>query len=317
MRRHVEICPARGRRFDPALGARRLSQIFRFAPRLSSAAGSARSATRASLLALVLAMAMASLLGGLGQPSAHASVFTDFTLPTITGEAVEGQTLSEVHATWSSPPAAYAYQWQHCNSAGNDCESIPKANAQTYRLTAGDVGFRIRVGESARDAEGAVTPSVSEPTAPVQAGATSEHSGGGGSSGGGGPPVACCGRSAPGSSAAQIKALLARQLAPPRKSASIAALLAHGGLRASFKLPQAGALVVKWYLLSRGAKPKLVAAGHAVLGAAKTGDVRIGLTAAGRALLAHARKLTLEATGTFTPKGLAAIRASRKLSLRR
>src|ERR1700739_721584 len=101
------------------------------------------SAPRAASL-LALALATAGVLSGLGQSPAQASVFTDFSLPTITGEAVEGQTLSEVHATWSSPPAAYAYQWQRCNSAGNDCQSIAKANAQTYRLTAADVGFRIR-----------------------------------------------------------------------------------------------------------------------------------------------------------------------------
>jgi len=110
---------------------------------------------------------------------------------------------------------------------------------------------------------------------------------------------------------------LPRRRSRPCSSASIAALLEHGGLRASFKLPEAGTLAVRWYLAPRRAKSKLVAAGQAVLAAGKTVAVRIRLTAAGSALLKHARKVTLEATAVFTPKGPAAIRATRKLSLKR
>jgi hypothetical protein len=239
------------------------------------------SALRSSVLALVTA----SALGGVGQSSAGAAVFTNLSLPTVAGQAVESQTLTEAHATWSSPPAAYAYQWQRCNSAGEDCSSIPKAREQTYRLTAEDVGFRIRVGESARDAEGAVTPSVSEPTAVVQAQAAGEHGGGGGA------PVSCCDRPTHVDSAAALEALLARQLVPSGKSASISALLKHGGLRASFKFPVTGALLVKWYLAPLGAKSKLLATGRATLAADKTVAVSIRLTAAGRARSEdHARR---------------------------
>jgi hypothetical protein len=45
--------------------------------------------------------------------------------------------------------------------------------------------------------------------------------------------------------------------------------------------------------------------------------VSIRLTAAGKTLLKHAKKIQLEATGTFTPKGEAAIRVTRKLALKR
>jgi hypothetical protein len=273
-----------------------------------------RSAARAS--SALLALALASAIGSIGQ-TAYAAVFTDLSLPTISGKAVEGQTLSEEHATWSEPPAGYAYQWQRCNSSGNDCSSISNARTQTYVLTAADVGFRIRVGESARDAEGAVTPSVSEPTAVVEARAASEHGGGGGGgSNGGGPPVSCCNRPAHVDSAA-IKTLLAQQLAPSGKAASISALLRHGGIRTGFKFPEGGTLVVKWYPARRAGKPKPIAVGQATFTAGETVGVSLRLTAAGKALLEHARKIQLQATGTFTPKGETAIAVTRKLTLKR
>jgi hypothetical protein len=312
MRRHVEICRSLAVwRYGPSRGARRLNRISRVVRRFSS-----WRQVPASTSLVLIASALAGTIGGLGPSSAAADVFTNFSLPTITGNAVEGQTLSEEHATWSSPPAAYAYQWQRCNSSGNDCSSIPKARAQTYRLAAADVGFRIRVGESARDAEGAVTPSMSEPTAVVQALASEEHSSVGGSSGGGSQPGACCTRPTPNESA-EIEASLGRELAPSGKTTSISALLKHGGLRASFKFPEPGTLLVKWYLKAPGAKLELVAVGQAKVTAGQTIGVGIRLTAEGRMLLAHARKLQLEATGTFTPKGAKAIRVTRKLSLKR
>lgn len=304
-------------RADSSQGARGLSQISRAVPLFSNALRSNGAAARIPLVLLVLVMA--STIGGIGQSSAHAenTVFTDLSLPTITGSAVEGQTLSEGHATWSSPPAGYAYQWQRCNSAGEACEPISKARTQTYRLVAEDVGFTIRVGESASDAEGAVTPAESEPTAAVLAQAASQHGGGGdGPSGGGGPPVSCCSQPVH-VSAAEIKNLLGRQLVPSGKTASILALLKRGGLRMSFKLPEAGTLVVKWYLVPAGAKLKPVAAGQATLTAGKTASVSIKLTAQGRTLLKRSREIHLEATGTFAAKGETAIRATRKFALKR
>ncbi len=302
-------------RLAPALGARWLSKASRAMSPLSTALGSYRPATRASLILLVLVVT--GTTDGIRPSSAHADVFTNLSLPTITGTAVEGQTLSEMHATWSAQPAGYAYQWQRCDSAGNDCESIPKARMQTYRLVAADVGFTIRVGENARDAEGAVTPSVSAPTAVVQALATGEHQGGAGGHGGV-PPVSCCNTPAH-VNPAEIKILLARQLAPSGKRVSTSALLKHGGLRMSFMFPETGALVVQWYLVAPGAKlaRKLVAAGHATCTAGETVSVRIRLTARGRKLLRHAKKIYLEAKGAFAAKGEVAVGATKKLALKR
>jgi hypothetical protein len=190
---------------------------------------------------------------------------------------------------------------------------------QTYRLVAADVGFTIRVSESASDAAGAVTPSVSAPTAVVRAPAAGEQGGHGGA-----PPVTCCEKPVH-VGPDEIRTLLARQLAPSGRAVSIAALLERGGLRMSFMFPKAGTLTVKWYLLSataklagkKGDKPTLVAMGRASLRAAQTVRVRIALTAQGRKLLVHARKIQLEASGVFAAGGEAAVSAARTFSLKR
>lgn len=262
--------------------------------------------------------------GGIGPSLTQAAaVFTNITSPTITGKAEAGQALSEVHAVWSAQPISYAYQWQRCDSSGNHCESISQARTQTYSLTAQDVGFTIRVGESARDAAGAVTPSVSAPTAVVKASATGEHQGGSGGRGGA-PPVSCCETPAH-VDPAEIRSLLARQLAPSGRAVSISALLRHGGLRMSFTFPEAGTLMVQWYLPPSVAKlagekedkPTLVAAGRATFTAAQTVTVKIGLTAQGRKLLRHAGKIHLEAKGMFAAKGEVAVSAAKGFTLKR
>ena len=266
---------------------------------------------------------LATASKGQGSAAHAAAVFTNLSLPTITGTAVEGQTLNEVHANWSSPPAGYAYQWQRCNSSGKDCSAISGAKTRSYRLAAADVGSTIRVGESASDAEGAVTPSVSEPTAVVRAQTESEHNGGSGTDGNV-PPSGCCETSTH-PDPAEIKALITRQLAPSGRAASISALLAHGGLRMSFAFPEAGTFTVQWYFVPSGAKlarrkklkPTLLASGQARFTAAGTVGVGIRLTAQGRGLLRHARKIDLEAKGAFAPSGQAAVSAVKKFALRR
>lgn len=112
-------------------------------------------------------------------------------------------------------------------------------------------------------------------------------------------------------SSVQLKALLARQLTPSGKTATIAALLKHGGLSLSFTAPEAGRLVVQWYDLPSGAKlakatkakPVLIAAGKLTFAAAGTGRVKLTLTAQGRKLLKHVRRVKLEAKAGFTPRG--------------
>lgn len=124
---------------------------------------------------------------------------------------------------------------------------------------------------------------------------------------------------------AALRSAIGHVLTPPRGAGRIGALLRHGGVTESFHAPEAGALIVQWWQLpasghgAKHAKPKarLIAQGRATFSGAGVGTVRVGLTGAGRQLLASARKLKLTARGQFTPAGQPAVSASKTISLRR
>ena len=103
-------------------------------------------------------------------------------LPTISGTAEQGQTLTEQHGSWTNEPIGYAYQWEGCDTAGNNCTAIAAATGQSYTLAAADVGHTVRVQETASNAGGESSPATSAATAIVQA----PSSGGAGSEGGSG-----------------------------------------------------------------------------------------------------------------------------------
>jgi hypothetical protein len=161
--------------------------------------------------------------------------------------------------------------------------------------------------------------------------------GGGGPIGGGGPTrgggstgaasggIGVLGVTSVSVSAAQVSALLARQLTPSGKEAKIAALLKKGGFSEAFKALEAGSAVIDWYYLAPGAKlakttkPKaiLVAVGTANFTAAGTVTIKVKLTPSGRRLLAHAKRFKLTAKGTFTPAGGSAITSVKTFTLKR
>src|SRR5262249_27698982 len=60
----------------------------------------------------------------------------DQTTPSISGQAIEGRTLTEHHGTWTYAPLSYSYQWEDCDTQGAACTAIPNATGQTYVLTA-------------------------------------------------------------------------------------------------------------------------------------------------------------------------------------
>jgi sugar lactone lactonase YvrE len=79
-------------------------------------------------------------------------------LPSISGEAVQGQTLTASTGEWvGTPPLTYAYQWQSCNSLGEGCLDIPGATSASYVLGAGEVGMTVRVGVTATNAAGSAS----------------------------------------------------------------------------------------------------------------------------------------------------------------
>jgi hypothetical protein len=93
--------------------------------------------------------------------------------PTIVGTARSGSTLTATPGQWSNNPTAYSYQWVRCpasggNPQGTDCAAIGGATTQAYQLVAADVGRRLRVRVTARNADGSAT-AASNATAVVQA----------------------------------------------------------------------------------------------------------------------------------------------------
>lgn len=211
--------------------------------------------------------------------------------PTISGSAVEGQTLLASAGTWSGTgPISFAEQWQRC---GSSCSNITGATGSKYRLVAADVGRRVRVVVNASNSVGSAQ-------------ATSSQFG----------PIA--------PSSAHIMASLAGQITPHGKAAGIAALIKNQGYVLSFPALSAGKVVIDWFYLPSGAhlargkpKPVLIAEGKATFTRAGTLKVRITLTANGKRMLTHAKRLTLTVKGAFTPTAQPAVVSIKKFTLTR
>ena len=87
--------------------------------------------------------------------------------PSISGTATQGETLSESHGSWSNSPSSYAYEWEDCDSSGANCSAIQGATGQAYVLAASDVGYTVRVLETASNAGGTGVAATSSATAVV------------------------------------------------------------------------------------------------------------------------------------------------------
>jgi len=79
---------------------------------------------------------------------------TNTALPAISGNAVEGNTLSASVGAWTGSPTSYEYQWNVCDTAGEACSSVGGATASSYKLVAADVGHTLRAVVTARNAFG-------------------------------------------------------------------------------------------------------------------------------------------------------------------
>jgi hypothetical protein len=91
--------------------------------------------------------------------------------PTVSGEAVTGETLAADPGTWTGAPApALTYQWQRC---GATCSDISGATARSYVVTSADEGSSLRVVVTGSNTSGSVsaasaaTATVVAPSAPV------------------------------------------------------------------------------------------------------------------------------------------------------
>ena len=75
-------------------------------------------------------------------------------LPSISGTAQVGATLSVSNGTWLNSPFAYTYQWQQCDTIGDGCVQIPGAQSNTYTAGSGDIGDTLSVIVTATNANG-------------------------------------------------------------------------------------------------------------------------------------------------------------------
>lgn len=113
----------------------------------------------AKRLGLVLAVAVGVLLGAIfGQPgngrAASTVVPKNTQLPTISGTAAVGATLTASVGKWANNPTSYSYRWKRCDSSGNACAVIANATAKIYTVTYADVSHTIRVTVKAVNSTG-------------------------------------------------------------------------------------------------------------------------------------------------------------------
>jgi virginiamycin B lyase len=83
--------------------------------------------------------------------------------PAVSGQALEGETLSASEGLWSHAPSYYTYQWQICDASGGDCLNLSGQNQATHLLTASEVGYTLRAVVTASNiaGEASATSSVS------------------------------------------------------------------------------------------------------------------------------------------------------------
>jgi hypothetical protein len=122
------------------------------------------------------ALALALGLGALVLPSADVTAApaakpTNTREPDIDGRAEQGRTLSASRGTWTGGGISYAFRWVRCGQNGgrpdgSDCGFILGATGSRYVLASADVGSRIRVRVTAKNADGEQT-AASNPTAVV------------------------------------------------------------------------------------------------------------------------------------------------------
>jgi len=102
-------------------------------------------------LTAIAAFAFATATAG----AARAEAPTNTALPSVSGTAVEGQTLTAAPGSWSgTTPISFSYVWQLCDSSGRSCERAPGAEGSTHLLGGEAVGKTVRVVVSATNPDG-------------------------------------------------------------------------------------------------------------------------------------------------------------------
>ncbi|MGH2896550.1 MAG: hypothetical protein ACRDPM_25215, partial [Solirubrobacteraceae bacterium] len=74
--------------------------------------------------------------------------------PAVSGQSLQGQTVSASTGSWSPTPTSYSYQWQRSTDGGTTWTSISGAISSSYTVASGDLGAQIRAVVSATNSYG-------------------------------------------------------------------------------------------------------------------------------------------------------------------
>lgn len=77
--------------------------------------------------------------------------------PVVSGATVQGQTLTTSDGSWSGSPTSFGYQWDDCDSSGNNCSTVNGATSSSYTPQSADVGHTIRSVVTASNAGGSTS----------------------------------------------------------------------------------------------------------------------------------------------------------------
>lgn len=191
-------------------------------------------------------------------------------------------------------------------------------------LTPGD-SYTFTVGDQSLLGNGLTATTASVSVALPAGSGGGAGTGGGGSTAGGGAgttqpgagtiapqtPIATVARTA-------LLASLGSLLRPSGRTGRLRAILRAGGHTFTYRGLESGRIVVRWYRVSghgRHRRRQLVASGSAHMSGADRVHVRVRLTAFGRRLLRHPRRVRLISVVHFTPSGGRAVTRTRAFTL--
>lgn len=119
-----------------------------------------------SLVVMIVA-SLGVIIAFVVSSNTYASPPFSFSPPPISGFAAVGQDMTVSDGVWSGNPT-FTFQWQRCDSGGNNCVDISGATSNTYTLTGSESGGTVRAMVTADDA-GETTTVPSELSGVVQA----------------------------------------------------------------------------------------------------------------------------------------------------
>lgn len=81
--------------------------------------------------------------------------------PTLSGQAVVGETLTVSRGSWVNGPTSLAYQWQVCAADGGTCSDLPGQTQESHTLGVSEAGDTVRASVTASNLAGATLSSTS------------------------------------------------------------------------------------------------------------------------------------------------------------